>query len=60
MKGNFSQETAYITRSEAILSAIKGIKTDIEHMAFRQYEGRDTLDRADVLEIIDEYIKEYE
>lgn len=42
--------------NELIKDAIEDIKNEIEHLAFRPYEGRDTLDRAEVLEIIDKHI----
>ena len=38
--------------------AIDDIKAEIEHMACRQYEHRLTLDREEVLEVINKHMKE--
>ena len=34
---------------------IDKINNEISHLAFKSYEGRDTLDRKDVLAILDKY-----
>lgn len=39
------------------LSAIEGIKAEIEHLTCRQYEYKLMLDREEVLEIIDKHTK---
>ena len=41
-----------------ILTIIEDIKDEIEHMAFKQYEGKETLDRKEVLDIINRHIFE--
>ena len=38
------------------MSVIEEIKTEIEHLACRQYEHKLTLDREEVLEIIDKHL----
>ena len=54
------------TEKEALKMAIEALKTindikaEIEHMACRQYEHRLTLDREEVLEVINKHMKEGE
>ena len=55
--------------AETVRMAIKALEQEpildkiydeVSHLVFRPYEGRDTLDRKDVLQIIDKYKSESE
>ncbi len=42
------------------VKALENIREEISHLVFRPYEGRDMLDRQEVLEVFDKYMKESE
>ena len=50
----------YIIKSLEQEPVIDKIHDEVSHLVFRPYEGRNTLDRKDVLQIIDKYKSESE
>ena len=58
MLGSMGEEkdwTEYAIRALEQEPVLDKVYDEVSHLVFRLYEGRDTLDRKDVLQIIDKY-----
>ena len=59
MDGLIRQNKRLLRENQDLKRAIKNIKQEIEGITFKPYEGRDMLDRQDLIDRIDHILQEY-